>query len=64
MKINNVENKLLKESLYLKQSPLNLVKARQKCLDAAYLASIRNEMGLTDNSTARTNLSMRDLGLF
>ena len=54
MKINNIESRLAKESLSLKFYPLNNLKARLRCLDAEYNASVKdyaNKAKDIENST-------------
>ena len=42
MKISRIESRLAKEALSLKFNPLNNLKARLRCLDAQYNASIKD----------------------
>ena len=56
MKINKLESRLAKESLSLKYNPLNNLKARLRCLDAEYNASIKDFVNKSpDSNQSGTN---------
>lgn len=59
MKITKIEDRLAKEALSLKFNRLNAMKARLRCLDAEFLASIRKANVNTD-----FNQQEKGLGLY